>query len=125
MILADTSIWIDHWRARDPEILYQLEAKNIVTHPNIVAELALGSLRNRAETLEVLDSLPQIRVAEIGEVRQMIEKRSLYCKGVGLTDAHLLASCLLEPSTMLWTGDKRLARVAELVGIPAKLRWKQ
>jgi predicted nucleic acid-binding protein len=125
MILADTSIWIDHLRARDPEILRQLEAKNIVTHPHIIAELALGSLRDRAETLEVLDSLPQIRVAEIGEVREMIEIRSLYSQGIGLTDAHLLASCLLDPSAHLWTGDKRLAKAAESLGIPAKLRWKQ
>jgi hypothetical protein len=125
MILADTSIWIDHFRAEDAEMLRQLQARNIVMHPFIVAELALGSMRDRGRTLGSLDSLPQIRVAQIGEVREMIDKRSLYAQGVGLTDAHLLASCLLDPSAQLWTGDQKLGKAAGSLGIAAKLKWKQ
>jgi hypothetical protein len=44
-------------------------------HPFIIAELALGPLRKRTKTLALLDVLPQVRVAQLGEVRQMIEAR--------------------------------------------------
>lgn len=121
MILADITIWIDHFRSENLEMRNQLLKKNIVTHPFIVAELALGSLRDRARTLAWLDFLPRVRMAQIGEVREMIEVRSLYSRGIGLTDAHLIASCLIHPPTVLWSSDKRLSNVAEALGIAAKL----
>jgi hypothetical protein len=121
MILADTTIWVDHFRSGSAEMRSQLLKNNIVTHPFVVAELALGSLRDRARTLAWLDFLPRAPVAQIGEVRQMIEARSLHSRGIGLTDAHLIASCLIHPSTLLWTSDKRLCSVAEALNIAAKL----
>jgi predicted nucleic acid-binding protein len=121
MILADTTVWIDHFRAGNMEMRRQLEKRNIAIHPFIVAELALGSLRERARTLAWLDYLPRVRVAQISEVREMIELRSLYSRGIGLTDAHLIASCLIHPSTLLWTNDKRLSQVAESLRIAAEL----
>jgi len=69
-----------------------LDQGHIVIHPFIVAELALGSLQERALTLSLLDHLPQVRVAQMSEVRLMIEARRLYSLGIGLTDAHLIAS---------------------------------
>jgi hypothetical protein len=51
----------------------------------------------------------------------MIEARSLYSKGIGLTDAHLVASCLITPHTRLWTSDAALGKVAVLMGIQAVL----
>jgi predicted nucleic acid-binding protein len=121
VILADTSIWIDHLRSVDLEMLWQLDKRNIVMHPMIVAELALGSLRDRAETLAFLDWLPSVRVARLDEVRQMVEARSLYCRGIGLIDAHLIASAIINPPTLLWTRDKRLRGIAESLGICANL----
>jgi hypothetical protein len=121
MILADTTIWIDHFRSENLEMRDQLLKKNIAIHPFIVAELALGSLRDRAKTLAWLDFLPRVRVAQIAEVREMIEMRSLYSRGIGLTDAHLIASCFLHPSTLLWTYDKRLSNVTQVLGIAANL----
>lgn len=85
----------------------------ILTHPFIVAELSLGSLRNRKRRLEELDALLQVRVAQLDEVRHMIERQKLYAKGIGLMDAHLVASCLLTPGTFLWTRDAGLKRVAK------------
>lgn len=41
--------------------------------------------------------------------------------GIGLTDAHLLASVFINPSTLLWTRDKPLRNVAEALGIHASL----
>jgi hypothetical protein len=117
MILADTSVWIDHLRDRNPEMELRLQRKQIVQHPYVVAEIALGSLRNRRRLLGDLDDLRSVRVAQLIEVRQMIEAHSLYAKGIGLTDAHLLASCLVTPGTLLWTRDSNLARLAREFGV--------
>jgi hypothetical protein len=99
----------------------QLDHGRIVIHPDIIAELALGSLQQRTKTLALLDLLPQVRVAQLKEVRAMIESRGLHSLGIGLTDAHLIASVFLNPPTLLWTKDKRLRKVAEGIGIHAGL----
>ena len=95
----------------------QLRSRNVTMHLFIVAELALDSLRDRVRTLAMLERLPQVRVAQLSEVRHMIEARSLYSKGIGLTDAHLVASCLMTPGTRLWTRDAALEKVARSLGI--------
>lgn len=121
MILADTSIWIDHLRSGNQEMRRQLDQGQIVIHPYIVAELALGSLKERTKTLALLDLLPQVRVARTSELRLMIEARHLHSLGIGLTDAHLIASVLIDAPTLLWTKDKRLRRAAENLGLHASL----
>lgn len=98
-----------------------LEQGQIVIHPFIVAELALGSLKDRTKTLALLDLLPQVRVARLSELRVVIETRRLYNLGIGLTDAHLIASALIDSPTLLWTIDKRLRSVAENLGIHARM----
>ena len=122
MILADTSVWIDHFRSGNRDLEKALNQAQIVIHPWIVAELALGSLRDRANTLAMLDLLPQVAVSQTIELRRMIETRHLYNLGIGLTDAHLIASVFLTPPTLLWTRDKKLRKVAEALGIHASLR---
>lgn len=122
MILADTSVWIDHLRWGNDELRKQLDDGQIVIHPFIIAELALGSLEKRTQTLALLDLLPQAQVAQLSEVRLAIEARRLYNLGIGLTDAHLIASILINPPTLLWTKDKRLRKAAEAFGIHADLR---
>ena len=126
MILADTSIWIDHFRSgnlrsRNNELRKHLNEGQIVIHPSIVAELALGSLQERTKTLALLDLLPQVQVAQLSEVRRMIEARRLYGLGIGLTDAHLIASVFINPSTLLWTRDRRLRKAAEALSLHARL----
>ncbi len=98
-----------------------LDQGQIVIHPFIIAELALGSLKERSKTLALLDRLPQVRVAQLSELRVMIEARRLYSLGIGLTDAHLIASVFIDSPTLLWTRDQRLCRVAEDLGIHASL----
>jgi predicted nucleic acid-binding protein len=99
----------------------QLNDGNIVIHPFVTAELALGSLSQRPKTLAFLDFLPRVRVAQLSELRLTIEARRLYSQGIGLIDAGLIASVFLDPSTLLWTRDKQLRRVAEGLGIHASL----
>jgi predicted nucleic acid-binding protein len=117
LILADTSIWIDHLRSGNNELRQHLNHGLIVIHPFIIAELALGSLKDRIQTLALLDLLPQVRVAQLSEVRLAIEARRLYSLGIGLTDAHLIASVFINPPTLLWTRDKGLRNAAEALGI--------
>jgi hypothetical protein len=121
LILADTSVWIDHFRAGDKALEKALHQGQIVVHLWIITELALGSLRDRTKTLAILDLLPGVRLAQMSELRHMIEARQLYGIGIGLTDAHLIASVLLNPPTRLWTRDKQLRRVAEALSIHADL----
>jgi|ERR1035438_8596612 predicted nucleic acid-binding protein len=121
MILADTSIWVDHLRGRNPEMEKRLGMGQIVMHPFIVAEIALGSLHNRRELLDEMEALLEVRVAQLNEVRHMIEAHTLYSKGIGLTDAHLIASCLMTPGTQLWTRDGDLEKVAKTLGILVNL----
>lgn len=99
----------------------RLSQGEIVIHPFIIAELALGSLRERAKTLALLDLLPQVRMPQQAEVRLMIEARRLYSLGIGLIDAHLIASVFVNSPTLLWTRDKPLRKVAEDLGILANM----
>jgi hypothetical protein len=122
LILADTSVWIDHLRSEDSELRQHLNQGRIVIHPFIIAELALGSLRDRRQTLALLDRLPQVRIARLSEVRLAIESRRLYNLGIGLTDAHLIASVFIDSPALLWTRDKRLRKVADGLGIHVSLR---
>ena len=90
-------------------------------HPFITAELALGSLRERSKTLALLDMLPRVKIAQLSEVRLMIESRHLYNLGIGLVDAHLIASVFLNPATQLWTKDRQLRKAAAALGIQSNL----
>ncbi|WMS45305.1 type II toxin-antitoxin system VapC family toxin (plasmid) [Acuticoccus sp. MNP-M23] len=116
MILADTSIWIDHLRAGEPDLKRLLLAEEIVCHPFVIAEIALGSLKGRDKVLGFLDGLAMLPVPEPAEIRQMIEARRLYGRGVGYVDSVLIASCLLRPGTLFWTRDRRLQAVATEIG---------
>jgi predicted nucleic acid-binding protein len=117
LILADTSIWVDHFRKGNKQLRACLAQGQIAMHPFVIAELALGSLSERTKTLALLDLLPQIGVAQISEVRHLIETRRLYTLGIGLIDAHLIASVFIHPATVIWTTDKALRKVAEALGI--------
>jgi hypothetical protein len=121
MILADTAIWIDYIRNRDPMMDGLLNAGQIVMHPFVVAEISLGSLHDRKRTLAGLESILEVKVATLREARSLIESHALYSKGVGLTDAHLIASCLITPGTQLWSRDGAMKKVAASLGILAKL----
>jgi predicted nucleic acid-binding protein len=121
MILADTSVWIDHLRSSDRELAKQLNNDAIAMHPFVAGELALGPLPNRNKLLAYLDYLPQLRPASQNEVRQMIEAHSLHNRGIGLIDAHLLAAVLINPGTQLWTRDKSLRKIAKGLGVLAGL----
>jgi len=119
MILADTSIWIDHLNRNEPDLLRQLEAGAVLAHPFIIGEIALGNLRQRALILGALRDLPQAIIATDDEVMDFIDRHSLAGRGIGYVDAHLLASVRLTPDARLWTRDRRLSTLADGLGLSA------
>ena len=117
MILADSSIWVDHFRSVNPHLESLIGSGRLIMHPFVIGEVALGSLRERHRKLSLMSLLVQVQVAGLEEVQQMIELRALYSRGIGYVDAHLIASCLLTPGTELWTRDVRLASAAQAAGV--------
>ena len=112
MILADTSVWIDHLRRGEAELTTLLNQARVLVHPAVIGELALGQLSQRAEILDLLSNLPQATRPTEGEVLSLIETHRLFGRGIGYLDAHLLAATLLTADARLWTRDKRLASAA-------------
>lgn len=117
MILADTSVWVAHFRSNDAELARRLDAGEVLSHPFIVGELAMGNLRDRATVLGALQRLPAAVIATDDEVLGFIERQGLHGLGVGYVDAHLLASVHLTRDTWLWTTDRRLQEVAARMGV--------
>ena len=112
MVLVDTSVWIDHLRNDNGRLAELLQAAQVVVHPFVIGELAMGTLRRRTEVLGLLSRMPQSPVASHAEVLTFMERRELIGKGIGYIDAHLLASAVLG-DVLLWTYDRRLEAVAE------------
>lgn len=112
MILVDTSIWIDHLRQGSEHLAVLLGQGQVLVHTHVFGELALGNLQNRDVVLGALKELPRVPVATDDEVFQFIEVNAVFGRGIGYTDAHLLAAVRLAPGTRIWTRDKRLLAVA-------------
>lgn len=117
MILADTSVWIEHLRRGSPELAALLQDGQVLVHPWVTGELALGHLSQRSEILGLLGNLPQATVATDVEVLHLIDRRHLFGLGIGYVDTHLLAATMLTTGARLWTHDKRLAAVADRSGL--------
>ncbi|HHQ14133.1 MAG TPA: type II toxin-antitoxin system VapC family toxin [Chromatiales bacterium] len=116
MILVDTSVWIDHLRTGDEQLAELLNRSQVVTHPFVIGELACGNLRQRDEVLRLLGDLPQAVIASQQEVLHLIERNELMGLGIGFIDAHLLASVALTDTAVIWTRDRRLQKVARMLG---------
>jgi predicted nucleic acid-binding protein len=115
LILVDTSVWVDHLRRGDAQLVDLLESNAVIMHPFVVGEIACGSLADRALTLDLLLNLPAALVAEPDEALIYLDQHSLHGKGIGYVDVHLLASAAIS-GAKLWTRDKRLRQVAGELG---------
>ena len=120
MILVDSSVWVDHLRKGDRRLVTLLDTSQVLTHPFVVGELALGSLKNRESILSSLKGLPQAATATDEEVQQFIERNALFGLGIGYIDAHLLAAVRLNAGSQLWTRDKRLGAIANRMRLNAE-----
>jgi predicted nucleic acid-binding protein len=107
VVLVDTSLWITHLRHGVTALVRLLEDGRVATHPAVIGELACGSLRQRATTLELLQRLPRALVASDDEALHFVDHHGLFGRGLGWIDVHLLAASALS-HFQLWTADRRL-----------------
>lgn len=117
MVLVDTSVWIDHLRQSEPDLVSLLNTARVCVHPFVIGELACGNLKNRHTLLDALANLPAATTATHAETLGFLERHQLVGEGIGWVDLHLLASTAVEAGTRLWTRDKRLARLAQTLNL--------
>ncbi len=119
MILVDTSVWVDHLQRGSTRLVQYLSQGAVLAHPFVVGELALENLRQRTQVLEALSQLPMATAATDSEVLEFIARQSLFGRGIGYVDAHLLAAARLTSGSWLWTLDQRLQAAASAL----ELAW--
>lgn len=118
MVLADTSIWIAHYRKSNNVFVSLLENDQILCHPLVLMEIACGSSPSpRSKTIGYLKKLQQATVATTDEILDFIEAHKLFESGCGATDISLLASTLLSENAQIWTLDRSLESLALKFGI--------
>jgi predicted nucleic acid-binding protein len=122
VILVDTTIWIGHLRRGDRRLAALLDGAEVLGHPSVSGELALGDLAGRDDVLRLLDHLPQATPATAAEVRVVVDAHGLHGHGIGYVDAQLLAATLLTEGATLWTRDRRLRAAAGRAGVAYDLR---
>jgi len=116
MILLDTSVWVDHLRRGDSQVVTLLESGQAAAHAFVIGELACANLKSRAQVVDLLRGLPQLALAADDEVLYFIDKHKLMGRGIGYVDVHLLAAAAIGGS-LLWTRDKPLRVIASELGI--------
>lgn len=121
MILADTSVWIDHFRSPEPVLMQLVQASELLMHPFVLGELAMGSLADRKLRLRLWAMMPKLPAVPLEDVLALVEGRRLYSRGIGYVDAGLLASSLVLRGTSLWTRDHRLQTIAREFGVLAEV----
>jgi predicted nucleic acid-binding protein len=114
VILADTSDWIEMLEGRHAALAEQLLQEQVLLHPWVLGELALGNLADRAANLGQLSLLSAAPVVEEKRVMALIERHRLHGSGLGWVDCQLLASAKAMRAN-LWTQDRALKRAWERV----------
>jgi len=118
LVLADTSVWVAHFRRSNPVLQSLVAMDQVLCHPLIVLEIACGTPpAPRERTIEDLKELQQASVATTDETLALIEREQFHDSGCGAIDVALLASALLTPNTLLWTLDKNLGALALRMGV--------
>jgi predicted nucleic acid-binding protein len=113
LVLADTSVWVAHFRKPNRVLQSLLADDQILCHPLIVIEIACGTPpAPRERTLADLGRLRSSIIASTDETLALIEAEQLDNSGCGAIDMSLLASVLLTPEATLWTIDKNLGALA-------------
>jgi predicted nucleic acid-binding protein len=113
LVLADTSVWIAHFRKRNAALETLLSADQVLCHPMVLIEIACGTPpAPRERTLSDLRHLRSATVANTDETLALIERQQLQDSGCGAGDLLLLGSVLLTPDAVIWTMDKNLEALA-------------
>lgn len=118
VVLADTSVWVAHFRSGNPMLQSLVAMDQVLCHPLIVLELACGTPpAPRERTLGDLKKLQQAVVATTDEILALIEREQFHDSGCGAVDMALLTCVLLTPDARLWTIDKNLDTLAARLGV--------
>ena len=118
VVLADTSVWIAHFRKPNPTVQTLLSDDQVLCHPMILIEIARGTPpAPRQRTLSDLRHLRSATVANTDETLALIEREQLQDSGCGAIDLLLLGSVLLTSDAVLWNFDKNLRALAARFGI--------
>ncbi len=113
LVLADTSVWIAHFRKPNRVLQALLSADQVLCHPMVLIEIACGTPpAPRERTLSNLRQLRSATVANTDETLALIEREQLQDSGCGAIDLLLLGSVLLTSNAVLWTLDKNLRALA-------------
>ena len=91
MILADSAIWIDHLRKPLPALEALLADDLIIMHPFVVGEIAMGSIKQRARTIQRMNELPMMRLATATHIAMLVEAHKLWGVGVQYIDTGFFA----------------------------------
>jgi predicted nucleic acid-binding protein len=112
-VLADTSVWVAHFRKPSPVLQTLLSADQLLCHPMVLIEIACGTPpAPRERTLSDLRQLRFATLANKDETLALIEREQLQDLGCGAIDLILLGSVLLTSDAVLWTLDKNLRALA-------------
>jgi predicted nucleic acid-binding protein len=113
LVLADTSVWIAHFRKPNPSLQTMLSADQVLCHPLVLIEIACGTPpAPRERTLSDFRQLRSATVANTDETLALIDREQLQDSGCGAIDLLLLGSVLLTSDAVLWTFDKNLRALA-------------
>ncbi len=112
MILAGTSVWIDHLSRLEQGLIWRLREGQVLMHAMIVGELACRNLNNRHDRLRERNVLPQVTERSHIYILAAIASLDWTGKGLGFVNVRLLASDLRHEGPMLWTRSKKLDRCA-------------
>jgi predicted nucleic acid-binding protein len=113
LVLADTSVWIAHFRKPNPVLQTLLSADQVLCHPMVLIEIACGTPpAPRERTLSDLRQLRRATVSTTEDTLALIEQEELQDSGCGAVDLLLLGSALLTSDAVLWTLDKNLDALA-------------
>jgi predicted nucleic acid-binding protein len=113
LVLADTSVWVAHFRKSNQALRTLLSADQVLCHPMVLIEIACGTPpAPRERTLSDLRQLRSATVASTDETLALIEREQLQDSGCGAIDLLLLGSVLLTSDAVLWTLDKNLRTLA-------------
>jgi predicted nucleic acid-binding protein len=117
MIIADTSVWVEHFRRNQTPLQALLSTEVILMHPFVFGELLLHGLPKQGGLATSLLNLDPAPVASPAEAAAFINWAKLMGTGIGYVDAHLIVSAKMLANSRILTSDRNLHAQAARLGI--------